>query len=79
MMQLGHGSELPDAPPPEYEKNEDFLRATHHVLLEVATVHTRVTWTKYNVQALISNEDLVIKINLCNRYNQDNNSYNHTW
>lgn len=32
---LGHLGELPKEVPPEVEKNEDFLRKAHHVLLEV--------------------------------------------
>ena len=34
-LQLGHGSGLPESPPPNYEANDDFLKAAHHVLLEV--------------------------------------------
>jgi len=33
--QIGHLGELPKEVPPEAEKNEDFLRKAHHVLLEV--------------------------------------------
>ncbi|XP_064296558.1 multifunctional methyltransferase subunit TRM112-like protein [Phalacrocorax carbo] len=32
---LGHPSELPPEPAPDYEGDEDFLRRVHHVLLEV--------------------------------------------
>ncbi|XP_027489384.1 multifunctional methyltransferase subunit TRM112-like protein, partial [Corapipo altera] len=32
---LGHPSELPPEPAPDYEGNEEFLRRVHHVLLEV--------------------------------------------
>ena len=35
LLQLGHGGGLPERPPPNYEANDDFLRAAHHVLLEV--------------------------------------------
>lgn len=33
--QLGHGDAIPDAPPSEYEHNEDFLKSAHHILMEV--------------------------------------------
>ena len=33
--QLGHGEGLPENPPEKYESQEDFLKAAHHVLLEV--------------------------------------------
>lgn len=36
--QLGHGGGLPDSLPDEYESQEDFLKAAHHVLLEVGVV-----------------------------------------
>ncbi|NXB23380.1 TR112 protein, partial [Rhagologus leucostigma] len=32
---LGHPSELPPEPVPNYEEDEEFLRRVHHVLLEV--------------------------------------------
>ncbi|XP_042296065.1 multifunctional methyltransferase subunit TRM112-like protein [Sceloporus undulatus] len=32
---LGHRSDLPAEPIPDYESNEDFLRKVHHVLMEV--------------------------------------------
>ncbi|NWS85566.1 TR112 protein, partial [Toxostoma redivivum] len=32
---LGHPSELPPEPVPNYEGGEEFLRRLHHVLLEV--------------------------------------------
>ncbi|NXS87398.1 TR112 protein, partial [Erpornis zantholeuca] len=32
---LGHPSELPPEPVPNYEGDEEFLRRLHHVLLEV--------------------------------------------
>ncbi|XP_015272326.1 PREDICTED: multifunctional methyltransferase subunit TRM112-like protein [Gekko japonicus] len=32
---LGHRSDLPSEPIPDYEKNEEFLRKVHHVLMEV--------------------------------------------
>ncbi|XP_026547917.1 multifunctional methyltransferase subunit TRM112-like protein [Notechis scutatus] len=32
---LGHRSDLPSELIPDYEKNEDFLRKVHHVLMEV--------------------------------------------
>ncbi|NWT15461.1 TR112 protein, partial [Vireo altiloquus] len=32
---LGHPSELPPEPVPNYEADEEFLRRLHHVLLEV--------------------------------------------
>ena len=34
-FKVGHLGELPKEIPPEAEKNEDFLRKAHHVLLEV--------------------------------------------
>ncbi len=34
-VQVGHGAGLPDSPPPDYESNEEFLKAAHHVMLEV--------------------------------------------
>jgi len=34
-FKVGHLGELPKEVPPEVEKNEDFLRKAHHVLLEV--------------------------------------------
>ena len=36
--QVGHGSELPDKLPDSYEDDKAFLKATHHVLLEVELV-----------------------------------------
>ena len=33
--QLGHGDAIPDAPPSEFERNEDFLKSAHHILMEV--------------------------------------------
>jgi len=38
MLQIGHLGELPKQIPSEVEKNEDFLRKAHHVLLEVPFV-----------------------------------------
>ncbi|XP_065882302.1 multifunctional methyltransferase subunit TRM112-like protein [Dysidea avara] len=32
---LGHGDAIPDAPPSEFERNEDFLKSAHHILMEV--------------------------------------------
>lgn len=43
--QLGYGSGLPPSPPVEYETNEEFLKAAHHVMMEViklASVSIRV-------------------------------------
>ncbi len=37
-MQVGFGSGLPDSPPDAFESDEDFLKAAHHVLLEVEVV-----------------------------------------
>ena len=34
-FQLGHGDAIPDVLPSEHERNEDFLKAAHHVLMEV--------------------------------------------
>ncbi|NWW82880.1 TR112 protein, partial [Climacteris rufus] len=34
-IELGHPSELPPEPVPNYEEDEEFLRRVHHVLLEV--------------------------------------------
>ncbi len=34
-MQVGFGDGLPDSPPDAFENDEDFLKAAHHVLLEV--------------------------------------------
>lgn len=34
-FQLGHGDTIPDVLPGEQERNEDFLKAAHHVLMEV--------------------------------------------
>ena len=38
IVQLGHGSGLPDDLPDSYEENEDFLKAAHHVMMEVEVV-----------------------------------------
>ncbi|XP_013924413.1 PREDICTED: multifunctional methyltransferase subunit TRM112-like protein [Thamnophis sirtalis] len=35
---LGHRSDLPSELIPDYEKNEDFLRKVHHVLMEVEVI-----------------------------------------
>ena len=35
LCQLGHGAGLPDSPPEDYESQEEFLKAAHHVLMEV--------------------------------------------
>lgn len=35
MLQLGHATELPQAPVEDFENNEEFLKKAHHVLLEV--------------------------------------------
>ncbi|XP_034953894.1 multifunctional methyltransferase subunit TRM112-like protein isoform X2 [Zootoca vivipara] len=35
---LGHRSDLPPEPIPDFESNEDFLRKVHHVLMEVEVV-----------------------------------------
>jgi len=35
IFKVGHLGELPKEVPTEVEKNEDFLRKAHHVLLEV--------------------------------------------
>eukprot|EP00079_Xenopus_tropicalis_P024053 XP_012816575.1 PREDICTED: multifunctional methyltransferase subunit TRM112-like protein isoform X1 [Xenopus tropicalis] len=35
---LGHGSDLPRELETGYEKNEDFLKKVHHVLLEVEVI-----------------------------------------
>jgi len=40
-FKIGHLSELPKEIPAEAEKNEDFLRKAHHVLLEVNFVIAR--------------------------------------
>ena len=34
-IQVGAGAGLPPSPPDQYEDNEDFLKAAHHVMLEV--------------------------------------------
>ena len=34
-LQLGHGDAIPAVLPSEQERNEDFLKAAHHVLMEV--------------------------------------------
>lgn len=35
---VGHGGGVPDEIPPNCESNEDFLRAAHHVLMEVEVI-----------------------------------------
>lgn len=37
-VQLGHGSELPESPPDQYQCNEPFLKEAHRVLVEVEVV-----------------------------------------
>lgn len=58
-IQVGHGSDLPDKLPDSYEDNEAFLRATHHVLLEVELVEGELecpdTGRKYPVSEGIPN------------------------
>ena len=41
--QLGHGDAIPDVLPNEQERSNDFLKAAHHVLMEVlyAILHDR--------------------------------------
>lgn len=34
-LMLGHGDVIPDVLPSEQDRNEDFLKAAHHVLMEV--------------------------------------------
>ena len=38
LPQLGHGDGLLESPPEDYESNEDFLRAVHHVMMEVGVL-----------------------------------------
>ena len=35
LPQLGHGMELPESVPEDFESNEDFLKGAHQVLMEV--------------------------------------------
>lgn len=37
-LQVGHGAGLPDNVPDMYEENEEFLKAAHHVMMEVEVV-----------------------------------------
>lgn len=36
LSQIGHGSDLPETVPSDYESNDGFLKQAHHVLLEVS-------------------------------------------
>lgn len=35
---MGHGSGLPESLPPDYETNDEFLKAAHHAMLEVCNL-----------------------------------------
>ena len=35
VLQVGHCEELPEEVAPEYESNDDFLKQTHHALMQV--------------------------------------------
>lgn len=38
IFQLGHGAELPETLPDQFESNEPFLKQAHRVMLEVEVV-----------------------------------------
>lgn len=41
---MGRSGGLPDELIPDYEKDEEFLKKAHHVLLEVCSFETNYKW-----------------------------------
>lgn len=39
LLQIGHVGELPQTLIEDFETNEDFLKKTHHILLEVEVIN----------------------------------------